>query len=47
MSYSDFIRNWDYLEMVHLTIEAFSGEILNNQSVIFLMLSQKISIRYH
>jgi hypothetical protein len=33
MSYSDFLQNWDYVEMVHLTIDAFSGEILNDAHV--------------
>ena len=43
MSYSDFLRNWDYVEMVHLTIDAFSTEILNNDQVKFLKFSCCIS----
>ena len=33
MSYSDFLQNWDYVEMVHLTIDAFSAEILSDAHV--------------
>jgi hypothetical protein len=33
MSYSDFLQNWSYVEMVHLTIDAFSAEILSDAHV--------------
>ena len=34
MSYSDFMKHWDKLEMVHLSIDSFSGIIQRNHLVI-------------
>lgn len=35
MSYSDFMRNWDNIQICHLSADSFSSEILEKDDVCF------------
>ena len=42
MSYDDFVRSWDTVQICHLTLDSFSEELMKTDDVSFSILLFKL-----
>ena len=49
MSYGDFMRNWESVQMCHLTIDSFSTELYDNVLIInfVILYCNKVNLNFH